>query len=250
MFDTKIPLYGLMILMSLILNIVVIVKTYDNTKFTKEEIIGAITYEIVGIILGAKMLAFIENYHIYKDEFAFFKVGLSSYGGVIGAIIVLLIFKFQFKKNFKDLFLTFALPLPLLYAVGKIGCFLVGCCHGIEYHGFGNVVYNYVSNKDIIGLHLFPVQLIESIVFFAIFIYILIKYKQKKYDVKSFSTMLLLCGVSKFMLEFLRMSHIGKIISSTQTISLIFILLSIFLIIRNKKNRGIIKIGGSKNELL
>lgn len=230
MFDTKIPLYGLMILMSLILNIIVIVKTYDNTKFTKEEIIGAMTYEIVGIILGAKMLAFIENYHIYKDEFAFFKVGLSSYGGVIGAIIVLLIFKFQFKENFKDLFLTFALPLPFLYAVGKIGCFLAGCCHGIEYHGFGNVVYNYVSKNDIIGLQLFPVQLVESIIFFLIFVFILIKYKKNKYNVKSLSIMMLLCGISKFLLEYFRMSHVGKVLSITQVISIIFILISIYLL--------------------
>lgn len=235
MFNTRIPLYGLMILLSLILNIIITAKTYDKTKFTKEEIIGAITYEIMGIILGAKLLAFLENYQKYQGEFDFLKVGLSAYGGVIGAIIILVIFKFQFKKNLKDLFLTFALPLPLLYAVGKIGCFLAGCCYGIEYHGFGNVVYNYVSKSEIIGLHLFPVQLIESTVFFLIFIYILIKHKKNKYNVKSLSIMMLLCGISKFALEFLRMSHINKIISTTQIISLIFILISIYLIIKNRK---------------
>ncbi len=235
MFNTRIPLYGLMILISLILNIIVIAKTYDKAKFTKEEMIGAITYEIVGIILGAKLLAFIENYQMHNGEFNFLKVGLSAYGGVIGAIAVIFIFKIQFKKNLKDLFLTFAFPLPLLYAVGKIGCFLVGCCHGIEYHGIGNVVYNYVSKSDIIGLHLFPIQLVESIVFFLIFIYNLFKHKKNKYNVKSLSIMLLLCGISKFALEFLRMSHVGKIISSTQVISLIFILLSICLIAKNRK---------------
>ena len=235
MFNTRIPLYGLMILISLILNIIIIAKAYDKTKFTKEEIIGAITYEIVGIILGAKLLAFIENYQIYNGEFDFLKVGLSAYGGVIGAIAAIFIFRFQFKKNLKDLFLTFALPLPLLYAIGKIGCFLVGCCHGIEYHGIGNVVYNYLSKSEIIGLHLFPIQLVESIVFFLIFIYILFKYKKNKFNVKSLSIMLLLCGISKFALEFLRMSHMNKMISTTQIISLIFILISIYLIIKNRK---------------
>ena len=84
MFNTRIPLYGLMILLSLILNIIITAKTYDKTKFTKEEIIGAITYEIMGIILGAKLLAFLENYQKYQGEFDFLKVGLSAYGGVIG----------------------------------------------------------------------------------------------------------------------------------------------------------------------
>ena len=69
MFNTRIPLYGLMILISLILNIIVIIKTYDKTKFTKEEIIGAITYEIMGIILGAKLLAFLENYQNHIKHF-------------------------------------------------------------------------------------------------------------------------------------------------------------------------------------
>ena len=243
MFNTRIPLYGLMILMALVLNIIVVTKTYNKTKFTKEEIIGAITYEIVGIIMGAKIMAFLENYQIYKNEVNILKIGLSSYGAVIGAGIVLIIFKFQFKKSLKDLALTFALPLPLLYAVGKIGCFFAGCCSGIEYHGIGNVVYNYVSNKDIIGLHLFPIQLIESIVFFFIFFYILIKYKKNKYNVRTLSIMMMLCGISKFSLEFLRISHVGKVLSITQVISLILILASIYLIIKTNKKYDIIKIG-------
>lgn len=235
MFNTRIPLYGIMILMALILNVIVVAKTYDKTKFTKEEIIGAIIYEIIGIILGAKVLAFLENYQAYNGQFDFLKIGLSSYGAVIGAVVMLIAFKLQFKKNLKELVLTFALPLPLLYAVGKIGCFLAGCCREIEYHGIGNVVYNYVSKSDIIGLHLFPVQLVESIVFFLIFVYVFTKYKKNKYNVKVFSIMLLLCSISKFLLEFLRMSHVGKIISITQLISLLFVLISIYLIIKTRR---------------
>lgn len=57
----------------------------------------------------------------------------------------------------------FIYAAPLMYSIGKIGCFLSGCCEGFVYNGIGSVSYNYVPNPT--GLSYFPIQIIESITF-------------------------------------------------------------------------------------
>ena len=233
MFDTKIPLYGIMLLISLIANIIISTKLLKKMKYDNVIILCLLLYENIGIIFGSKILTYIENYKTLT--FDLLTLGFSSYGAVIGAILFIMLFSFQFKKNLKELLFVFMIPIPLMYAIGKIGCFLVGCCHGIEYSSFGNVIYKY-SQVAPLGVKLFPVQLIESIVFFLIFIYMIRKLLNNNFNYKTLGISFVLCGLSKFLLEFFRMSHVGKIISFTQSISIIFIVLGIIIICCYKKS--------------
>ncbi len=233
MFNTRIPLYSLMILLSFLANVIVVLFLYKKFKFTTDEIIGALVYENIGIIVGAKVLTFIQNYQQY-GKFDFLSLGLSSYGGVIGAIICLFIFGRQFKKSLKDMLFTFMPSIPLMYAIGKIGCFLAGCCHGIEYHGWFRVIYKY-SLVAPPQTPLFPVQLTESILFTGIFIYIIKRIIDNKFDLKVLGINFILCGGGKFILDFLRMSHKGIILSLNQIISLVFISIGGIMIYRNNK---------------
>ena len=235
MVNTSIPLYGIMILLSLLLNALIIIFTYNKKIFSKSEIFGAIIYENIGIIVGAKTLAYIENYSLYNGVFDFWKLGLSSYGGIFGGLIFLILFALQFKKKISNMIYTFVLPIPLMYSIGKIGCFLAGCCYGIPYNGFGHIVYKYAVNSEINNISFFPVQLVESIVFFLIFLYAC--FKHKDYSLKNLGILIILCGFAKFLLDFLRASHMGIILSTAQYISLGFIITGLILIImKGKKN--------------
>ena len=235
MFDSKIAFYPIFIIISLIANIIVVLLIYKKHKFNQNEIVGALVYENLGIIMGAKILSYLENYKIY-GEFDFFSLGLSSYGGVIGAIVCLIIFGLQFKKPIKDMLFTFMPSIPLMYAIGKIGCFIVGCCHGIEYSGFGSVAYNH-SLVAAHSVHLFPIQIVETIVFTLIFVYMIIKILKNKFDFKTLGISFMLCGVSKFCLDFLRASHVNLNISLNQILSIGFIVCGIILFINNKRKR-------------
>lgn len=240
MFNNDFPIYSLMILLSLIANVVVVFIIHKKFSFTKDQIIGALVYENIGIIVGAKVLTYIHHYQQY-GTFDFLSLGLSSYGGVIGAIICLIIFGFQFKKPIKDMLFTFMPSIPLMYAIGKIGCFIAGCCHGIEYNGWGNVVYNYslVAPEH---THLFPVQIVESIFFILIFVYMINRIMKNKFNWSTLGISFILCGASKFALDFLRISHTDIIISLNQIISLVFILIGVVIFIKNKNH----KVGDNK----
>jgi phosphatidylglycerol:prolipoprotein diacylglycerol transferase len=119
-----------------------------------------------------------------------------------------------------------------MYSIGKIGCFLAGCCYGIYYNGPFNVVYNY-SYSAPAEVRLFPIQLLESIVFLVIFIYFYLNSNKKSNKVLFIGKAIFICGISKFLLDYLRMSHAGQIISVNQLTSIIFMLIGMFLILKD-----------------
>ena len=232
MFNTKLPLYAMMILFSLLANVIVVINICKKYNFSKDEIIGALVYENIGIIFGAKLLTYIQNYKEYTN-FDVISLGLSSYGAIIGAIICLIIFGLQFKKSLKNMLFTFMPSIPLMYAIGKIGCFLAGCCYGIEYSGMGSISYKY-STIAPNYTQLFPIQLLETITFILIFIYMIYKIFKKQFQWKTLGISFILCGFAKFVLDYLRASHINIFLSLNQLISLLFILIGFYMIKKYK----------------
>lgn len=225
MVDTDLQLYSICIILSFVVNAVTIFLL--NKK--KEKLIGyMLIYENIGFLYGGKLFTYLTNIDKY-DGFDFLSIGLSSLGSLIGGMLFLLLFCIQFKVDIKKTMKMFIITIPLMYSIGKIGCFLVGCCYGIEYNGFGNIVYKYAS-ESINGIHLFPVQLVESIVFLIIFILSV----TRKYNI---SFIILISSFSKFILDFLRSGHTNNFISVNQIVCIIFIIVSIIMI---RKNNNVI----------
>lgn len=218
--------YGLFIILSIIIGIVYFDIILIKWKIKKIHlfIINALLFIFVTIFgLG---LTIIENY-IANHKFI---IGFSSYGGLLGMITAIYLFSKILKYNKKHLYKILFITAPLMYSISKIGCLLTGCCYGIKYNGIGNIIY-ISSNGAPLNTPLFPIQLIESILFMLIFIYLNILYKKNKNIIP---ISLLLCGFSKFCLEFLRNSW-KPLISFTQIISIIFIIIGFILLERNKK---------------
>jgi phosphatidylglycerol:prolipoprotein diacylglycerol transferase len=233
MINTSINLYGSMLLLAIISNVVVIIILSKKYSFSKMEVVSMLIYENIGIVTGGKIFTYITNYKEYNGQFDFLQLGFSSYGGLIGALLFLILFSFQFKKNLKVILYIFMTPIPLIYSIGKIGCFLVGCCHGIEYSGIGSVTYNY-SRVVSSNVSFFPVQILETIAFLLIFIYLFCKNVKGKFNIKILGIGFILSGIAKFFLDFFRISHIGKIFSLNQIISLLFIIIGLYLCLKNK----------------
>lgn len=225
MLNTQISIYGLMIAISLIVNIIIVILISFDEKVKKEDILISIIYEFIGIIYGGKILTYLLNFQEVDGKFDFASLGFSSYGGIIGAIVFLSLYCTIFKKNEKEILHIFILPIPLVYAIGKIGCFFAGCCYGIEYSGIGSVIYNYSSVAPN-GIKLFPVQAVETIVFFIIFI-LYMKNRKKLDKTILVIDLIIVCGSAKFILDYFRINHINKIITGNQIISIIFILLAL-----------------------
>ncbi|HWD41902.1 MAG TPA: prolipoprotein diacylglyceryl transferase family protein [Fimbriimonas sp.] len=169
-------------------------------------IVGA----LVGAIVGAKIAQLVAQgwplqipwWLIYDPRYG----GRALLGGVVGGWIGVEIGKRRLgiKRSTGDLF---ALALPAGEAVGRIGCFFNGCCYGTECH-LPWAVWQHNAWRH-------PSQLYSALVAAVIFAFVL-RLELKFHVVRGpgeaspirggdlFWIYLLLFGVSRFGLEFVR----------------------------------------------
>ena len=230
MFNSNFPFYGLAILLALISNIVVVITQYKKYNYKLEEIVYLLLFENAGIIIGAKALSFL----LSGKHTNIVETGLAAYGAVAGATLLIILFCLQFKKAIKETVYLLAPSFPLMYSIGKIGCFIAGCCYGIEYNGLFKIMYKY-SVKAPNNVYLFPIQIVESIVFLLIFIYLIIMQRKNKFDEKMLGISFILCGASKGILDFLRQEG-TQLFTFSKIISLIVIIIGIISIFLTKKS--------------
>jgi phosphatidylglycerol:prolipoprotein diacylglycerol transferase len=91
----------------------------------------------------------------------------------------------------------FAARLPFSFAVGRIGCFLGGCCRGGPWDGFCSISY-----EDGIARH--PAQLYEVFFQLAVGVVFLYLAKRKILFGRLFCLYLILYGAFRFLTEFIR----------------------------------------------
>ena len=208
------PIYGLLIIVSILIGTLYIVYNLKKEDIKKEYLIYYALLLMVFALFGSLLLTKI----ISPDS------SLTSYAGLISVIACAFIFNKIVPNN--NIYLKYSIiSLPLIYSIGKIGCFLSGCCYGIAYNGIISVTYT-----EGLNIPLFPIQLLETIVFLILFI-ILDRLKKNKYIIE---ITLITCALSKLLLDFLRYDHMTKLITKNQIFSFIVILIGILLII--KKN--------------
>jgi prolipoprotein diacylglyceryltransferase len=158
--------------------------------------------------------------------------GFSGMGGVIGMLLGVWIFTKIYKEHTAELCSTYIMSLGLLYAVSKLGCFFAGCCYGIEYSGIFSVTY---VDQGLESVPRVPVQLMESVVFFAAFLAIHFLHKKNPQIVIPVS--LVSYSLLKFGLDFLRYYELRDGLSMNQ-----IVILLILCVVLLKKRRNNLKI--------
>lgn len=216
--EIKFPIYGVMILLSLVAGCTFLYFYLHKIIEKKYIFLFIVQYVSYSLITGVSFKFKMGNIE---------KVSLSSYGGAIGAIIAAIVFEKIYSK--KNVFIKASiLSLPLVYSISKLGCFFAGCCYGLPYKGIFSVTYTADLNIPLV-----PIQLMETITFLIIFI-ISLYLKNNKNQV--FIT-LIISALAKFLLDFLRYDHLTKIITTNQIISIIFIIIAIIMIMKNKSRQ-------------
>src|SRR3989344_2414200 len=169
----------------------------------KEDVADLIFYELIGVIIGARLFYIIfYNFSYYFQNpleiFALWHGGLSFHGGLTGAIAAAYVFSKRKKIDILEIADIVVIPSAIALALGRIGNFLNGELVG----RITNVPWA-VKFKDYEGFR-HPSQLYESAKNFLIFGALWYMKDRKLRKGTLFLTFVMMYSVLRFFIEFFR----------------------------------------------
>lgn len=183
-------------------------------------------------IIGARLLYVLINISDYKDDLL--KIvnirngGLAWHGGILGAIVCVIIFARFSGISFWKLIDIMSPAVMLGLAIGRWGCFFNGCCYGKPTDFFLGTVF-----PDIDNIPRHPAQIYESVLDLGIFFILNIINKKKKFEGQTFCYLIVFYSVARFIVEFFRewTSSIPFLagLNLAQLSSLLMIIVSLFI---------------------
>ena len=163
---------------------------------------------IDGIIAGGTGFGFAALFqsvydYISHPELGFRYTGLTFQGGLIGGAAVFLLLAYLFRKKFKgkliDVVSTVPLGILLGHSIGRVGCFMAGCCYGRTTDSWIGVRFIDPETGERMAEKVIPTNLIEAVFLFAAFVVLLIIYLKKRHPY-NLPLYMILYGIFRFMI--------------------------------------------------
>lgn len=248
-FGKEISSYAVMAIVGIIVSFTYTLIRGKQKKLNINDLLYYLTFAFGFLLIGAMLLfqiiEVITNYqtlpYLFKDIKYFmdnWKIGLVFYGGLYGALLGCAAYTKVFKQDTREIFMYISPVIPLFHMFGRLGCFLVGCCHGMESEQFGIAYTEAIGAAN--GIPYIPIQLYEAIGDLVIFIILVINQFKVKKCYQPIGIYLTLYGILRFVLEFFRGDEVRGIfgfLSTSQWISLVTIPLGIYcLVVAPEKN--------------
>lgn len=171
------PSYMVMALIGGFFAVCFIFSRIDKYEILFTDFIKMFLLCMIGGVVGSKVLFaitqipwLIKHFSIENMILLIPQSGFVFYGGLFGVIFTLMFLTRNDADMRKKVFEISVPAMPLFHAFGRIGCFLAGCCYGKK-----------LSTPIVIGTIEFariPVQIIESMAEFILFIVLFILSKK------------------------------------------------------------------------
>ena len=202
---------------------------------------SVLTMAIIAVacgLLGAKVLYLITRMSdLIADPSIFWnclKDGFVVYGSIIGGVLGAMLGCKIKKLHFLTIFDLTVPGLALAQGIGRIGCFLAGCCYGMEVSESCAIAVTFTNSAYAPNnVPLLPAQLISSflnILHFAVLMFLSTKLKKHGQVAGCY---LVFYSIGRFILEYFRgdliRGNVGTFTTS-QFISIFIVLAGLFMI--------------------
>ncbi len=251
----QIGTYALLGIFGILVSATVAAFKLKKSNILPEDVIIYTLIGALGALIGGHILYGIVNYKLIIKSFAllldrksfkgFIKILFTAFGGSVyyGSFLgtaASVWFALRKNKNKEIILDAMAVVMPLFHIFGRIGCFLGGCCYGIE-SKIGFIVYKNPISPGICGVKRFPVSLLEAFINLIIFLILNRIFDGKKHTGKLLFFYGVLYPPARFMLEFLRGDSVRGIflkLSTSQWISIVFFIISLFILLKNRNPKN------------
>jgi phosphatidylglycerol---prolipoprotein diacylglyceryl transferase len=198
---------------------------------------------LLSAIVGSRLVYVLLNLSYFGKYplkiFMIWEGGLVWYGAFLGALGAVIVY-FRVKKLPGWLWADIAIPYVALgQAIGRIGCFMAGCCYGRPTDLPWGVIFTR-SEIAPLGVPLHPTQLYEMLLNFTIFVILFARRNRVTFRGEQILSYLFLYGAARAVVEVFRGDPRGRwlwdTVSTSQLISIVIVAvgISLYYAIREK----------------
>lgn len=165
--------------------------------------------------------------------------GFVFYGGLIGALVACCLYSRWRGYAVLEQLDLFAVAVPLFHAFGRVGCFMAGCCYGVEVDWGFTFENSLVSSAN--GVARVPIQLFEAAGNLLIFAAVLMLFIKGALRGRLIAAYVIAYGILRFVDEFWRGDAYRGLwgpFSTSQWISLLVIAGSVVLLVMLRRRRA------------
>ena len=215
----EITSFGLMMFIAFVTGGWVLTRQFRRYGLSEDLASSMVMAGAIGGIVGAKIYYAIlfRDWHLLFD-----RAGLVWYGGMIGGTIACSWLILKRRADFLTVADATSPPLALGYALGRIGCFLVGDDYGRPTNSWIGIAFPKGSPPTTaeslrqFGVHVdasippdqvlrvYPTQLFESAAAFIIFLILFAASRRPHPKGRTFGLLLVLMGIERFLVEIVR----------------------------------------------
>lgn len=226
----EIRYYGLVYALGFLLVYFILNFNREKFKLDREDIEKYLFHLILGAVIGARSFhVLFSDFNFYSNNLIeilkFWRGGMAFHGGLIGVVLVSYIFCRKKEINFLKLADLIVIPTVFILALGRVANFINGELWGTVTNVSWCVNFNNLCRH--------PTQIYEALSRFFIFGVLLLLNTKKWKRGFLFWIFILLMGVGRFSISFLRVDDKVLSLSMGQYFSLIMIVISGYVLIKD-----------------
>ncbi len=193
-----------------------------------------VSVSFIAGIVGSKVFYFFENTNKSIRELFNLNNGFIFYGSLVGVFIAIVLLNWNKRDSLKADLAALAIASTAGMFLGKIGCFLAGCCYGYPTESKLGVLFN---NQNTFAYNpsqpRFPIQLADSLINLSLFILLIILFqKNQKNKTVVFVVFIIVYASARFLTEFYRADIsrgfiFSDVLSLSQFYSLLILILTL-----------------------
>ena len=235
-FGLSVPVYGILTLVGIAVGILWMLYNRKFYRLKKDDTFFFALYCVIFALIGGKVLYIIVEFqHLLQNPEMWKAVitgGMVFYGGVIGGILGGVLYTRQYHLDTWKFFDVAVPGVAIGHGIGRIGCFCAGCCYGAPTDLPIGVIYPKGLGIAPAGVPLLPTQLFEAGAEAVLAVVLFLILRKNKRMGRVTGWYLVLYGVIRFGLEFLRSDPRGAVfgLSTSQLISIFMVTLGMLLI--------------------
>ncbi|MBI2486452.1 MAG: prolipoprotein diacylglyceryl transferase [Deltaproteobacteria bacterium] len=246
--DFVISSFGVMVAIAFLVAYWISSLEYKRKGLDEKLLSNVFVAAMVGGIVGAKILYLFENVPIPEIirnpiPHLFSRGGLTFYGGFFGAVLLVWIISLTSKVGLWKILDGLAPGLAIGHSIGRIGCLLVGDDYGVPSDLPWAMAFPKGLPPTTERVH--PTQIYETILLGILFVLLWKVRKKQAPDGWLFSMFLILAGIERFLIEFIRSTSPSPIhgLSLAQVIALGLIIVGIIKLVQVRELKAKVKKG-------